>query len=61
MTYTRRFGADATNIDFMPFGDLEQSVRDDVEFLRQSPLIADETEIRRFVYDVETRRLSEID
>jgi carbonic anhydrase len=53
-------GADATDIDFMPFGDLEQSVRDDVEFLRQSPLIADETEIRGFVYDVETRRVTEV-
>jgi carbonic anhydrase len=52
--------ADATDIDFMPFGDLERSVRDDVEFLRQSPLIADETEIRGFVYDVETRRLGEV-
>jgi carbonic anhydrase len=53
-------GADARNIDFMPFGDLEQSIRDDVEYLRQSPLIAEETEIRGFVYDVETRRLSEV-
>ena len=54
-------GADASEIDFMPFGDLEQSVRDDVEFLRQSPLIAEETEIRGFVYDVETRRLTEVE
>jgi carbonic anhydrase len=54
-------GADASEIDFMPFGDLEQSVRDNVEFLRQSPLIAEETEIRGFVYDVETRRLTEVE
>jgi carbonic anhydrase len=53
-------GADARDIDFMPFGDLEQSVRDDVTFLRDSPLIADDTEIRGFVYDVQTRRLREI-
>jgi carbonic anhydrase len=53
-------GADASDIDFMPFADLEQSVRDDVGFLRQSPLIAEDTEIRGFVYDVETRRLSEV-
>jgi carbonic anhydrase len=53
-------GADASQIDFMPFGNLEQSVRDDVEFLRGSPLIAEETEVRGFVYDVETRRLSEV-
>jgi carbonic anhydrase len=53
-------GADSSEIDFMPFSDLEQSVRDDVEFLRSSPLIADGTEIRGFVYDVNSRRLSEI-
>ena len=53
-------GADASDIDFMPFGDLEQSVRDDVTLLRESPLIADDTEIRGFVYDVQTRRLSEV-
>jgi carbonic anhydrase len=53
-------GADASDIDFMPFGDLEQSVRDDVTFLKESPLIADDTEIRGFVYDVQTRRLGEV-
>jgi carbonic anhydrase len=53
-------GADSSDIDFMPFGDLEQSVRDDVEFLKSSPLIDEETEIRGFVYDVSTRRVSEV-
>jgi carbonic anhydrase len=53
-------GADSSGIDFMPFADLEQSVRDDVELLRGSPLIADGTEIRGFVYDVSSRRLSEV-
>src|SRR4051812_38945783 len=32
-------GADASGIDFMPFSDLDQSVRDDVRFLEESPLI----------------------
>lgn len=53
-------GADASDIDFMPFPDLEQSVRDDVSFLKDTPLIADDAEIRGFVYDVETRRLDEV-
>jgi carbonic anhydrase len=53
-------GADSSEIDFMPFGDLEGSVRDDVNFLKDSPLIADDTEIRGFVYDVSTRRVSEV-
>src|SRR5437867_8558327 len=30
---------EADHIDFLPFKDLEQSVRDDVTFLRESPLI----------------------
>jgi carbonic anhydrase len=53
-------GADASDIDFMPFPDLDRSVRDDVAFLGESPLIADDTEIRGFVYDVGTRRLREV-
>ena len=52
--------ADASDIDFMPFPDLEGSVRDDVEFLKESPLIAPDTEIRGFVYDVSTRRVNEV-
>jgi carbonic anhydrase len=53
-------GADASDIDFLPFADLEKNLRQDVAFLRNSPLIADDTEIRGFVYDVETRTLTEI-
>jgi carbonic anhydrase len=51
---------DASDIDFLPFRDLEQTVRHDVDLLRRSPLIADDTEIRGFVYDVGTRRLTEV-
>jgi carbonic anhydrase len=53
-------GADASGIDFLPFGNLQQNVRDDVAFLKDSPLIPDDVEIRGFVYDVGTRRLSEV-
>jgi carbonic anhydrase len=52
-------GADAREIDFLPFPDLERNVRADVEFLKNSPLIPDDIEIRGFVYDVETRRVTE--
>jgi carbonic anhydrase len=34
-------GVDTTGRDFLPFSDLEQSVRDDVETLRNSDLIPD--------------------
>jgi carbonic anhydrase len=53
-------GRDADRIDFLPFVDVEQSVRDDVAFLRASPLIPDDIAIRGFVYDVRTGRLSEV-
>jgi carbonic anhydrase len=53
-------GADANDIDFLPFKDLEQNVRDDVDFLKSSRLIPDDIEIRGFVYDVRTRRLKEV-
>ena len=52
--------ADSSDIDFLPFSDLEGAVRDDVRFLKDSPLVPDDIEVRGFVYDVRTRRLSEV-
>ncbi|MFL5826860.1 MAG: beta-class carbonic anhydrase [Thermoleophilaceae bacterium] len=53
-------GADASHIDFLPFADLDKSVRDDVQFLKDSPLIAEDTLVWGFVYDVESGRLREV-
>jgi carbonic anhydrase len=52
--------ADASDIDFLPFPDLEQSVRDDVQFLKDSPLVPDDVSIRGFVYDVKSGKLTEV-
>ncbi|GCE16121.1 beta-class carbonic anhydrase [Tengunoibacter tsumagoiensis] len=49
--------ADADHIAFLPFTDLEQSVRDDIAFLQGSPLIPDSIEIKGFIYDVTTGKL----
>jgi len=49
--------ADARHIDFLPFKDLEQSVRDDIAFLRESPLIPQNIAISGFIYDVKDGRL----
>ena len=49
--------ANADSIDFLPFGNLEQSVRDDVATLKASPLIPDNIEISGFIYDVESGKL----
>ena len=53
-------GADASDIDFLPFGDLEQSVREDIQFLEGSPLIPDDVPVRGFVYDVRSGTVSEV-
>ena len=53
-------GADASNIDFLPFSDIEESVREDVAYLLSSPLIPADVVIRGFVYDVHSGRLNEV-
>jgi carbonic anhydrase len=56
----RDTGVDASGIDFRTFSDLEESVRQDVRTIRDSPLIADEITVRGFVFDVRTGRLREV-
>jgi carbonic anhydrase len=56
----RELDADASSVDFLPFADVEKSVRDDVDELRRSPLIPRDVPVRGFVYDVRTGRLSEV-
>jgi len=53
-------GQAAAAIDFLPFPDLDQSVRDDVSTIRTSPLIPDDIAVRGFVYAVETGALREV-
>ncbi|HZU11852.1 MAG TPA: carbonic anhydrase [Chloroflexota bacterium] len=54
-------GEDASHIDFLPFADLEQSVRDDVARIKGSPFIPPGVRVRGFTYDVHTGKLSEVD
>ena len=49
--------ADADSIDFLPFGNLEQSVRDDVAFLKASPFIPDTIAISGYIYDVHSGKI----
>lgn len=46
--------------DFLPFTDIEESVREDIALLKQSPLIPDDVEISGAVYDVDTGRMTEV-
>ena len=55
-----QLGADASDIDFLPFSDVEQSVRDDMEIIRSSPLIPNDTRVTGFVYDVQTGKIHRV-
>ncbi|KAL4731237.1 hypothetical protein ACLX1H_000200 [Fusarium chlamydosporum] len=48
---------DVDHMAFLPFGDLEQSVRDDVKFLRQSSLVLD-VPITGYIYDVKSGKIT---
>lgn len=51
---------DVSNYDFLPFKDLEESVREDVAILRDSPLIPVDVLISGAIYDVDTGRMIEV-
>jgi carbonic anhydrase len=51
------FHTSADDIDFLPFKDLEQSVRDDIATLKNSPFIPDTISISGFIYDVHSGKL----
>ena len=53
-------GADVSGRDFLPFSDLEKSVRDDVGTIRASDLIPDDVVVAGAVYDVASVELREI-
>jgi carbonic anhydrase len=53
-------GVDASDWDFLPFSDLEASVREDVALLRESALIPAEISIHGAIYDVQTGRVHEV-
>jgi carbonic anhydrase len=52
--------ADASGIDFLPFSDLDESVRASVRRIRESPFLPDSFSASGFVYQVESGRLREI-
>ena len=53
----QELNADAEHIDFLPFKNLEQSVRDDVATIKNSPLLLKIIEVSGFIYDVKSGRL----
>ena len=57
----QELGVNAGDIDFLPFSDLDESVREDVAAIRSSPLLPKDVSVTGFVYDVGTGRLRPVD
>lgn len=53
-------GVDTSGTDFLPFKDLEKSVRDDVQTVRSSPLIPKDFPVSGAIYDVRSGKLIEV-
>lgn len=53
-------GVDVSGQDFLPFQDVEESVREDIKLFRECPLIPDDVIISGAVYDVDTGRMIEV-
>jgi carbonic anhydrase len=58
---TEKIGEAASGIDFMPFRDLDASVRESVRRVRESPLLPDSFAATGMVYDVATGRVRLVD
>ncbi|KAH0592656.1 hypothetical protein MHUMG1_09649 [Metarhizium humberi] len=56
----RDLGEDVDHISFLPFGDVKQSVLDDVQVLRKSPLVLD-VPISGYIYDVTSGKIERVD
>ncbi|KAJ5928454.1 hypothetical protein N7466_007410 [Penicillium verhagenii] len=50
----------ADHIAFLPFGDLAQSVLDDVQILKDSPLVLD-VPVTGYLYEVETGKIVKVE
>ena len=56
-----KLGPESESIDFQPFPDVAERVRQSVETIRSHPLLPDSFGASGFVYDVKTGRLREVD
>jgi carbonic anhydrase len=56
----RERSVDADAVAFLPFKDLDESIRDDIALYRASALVRQDVPVRGFIYDVKTGRLREV-
>ena len=54
-------GTSASEMDFMPFSDVEESTREDVASIRRSPLLPKDAEISGWIYDVRSGLVRQVD
>ena len=54
-------GVDVSDQDFLPFQDIEESVREDMQALIESPLIPDDVIISGAIYDVDTGSMTVVE
>ena len=55
-----KLGVDVSGQDFLPFQDIDESVREDMKLLRECPLIPEDVIISGAVYDVDTGSMREV-
>jgi carbonic anhydrase len=55
-----KLGPDSESIDFQPFPDVAERVRESVETIRSHPLLGDSFGATGFVYDVRTGRIEPV-
>lgn len=53
-------GSDASHIDFLPFSDLKESVRKQVETIRGNPFIPSDIPVHGLIYHVESGELEHV-
>ena len=56
----KELGVDVRDQDFLPFQDVEESVREDMLLLKRSPLIPNDVVISGAVYDVDTGWIQQV-
>ena len=56
----KELGVEVGDQDFLPFQDVEESVREDMLLLKRSPLIPNDVVISGAVYDVDTGWIQQV-
>ena len=57
----KELGVYVSDKDFLPFQDIDESVREDMRLLQETPLIPDDVIISGAIYDVDTGRMTVVE